>query len=44
MIVSGMIVFGDRPPGATLLGAGLVVACGLFLVLHERGGRALRAE
>jgi len=39
MIVSGMIVFGDRPPGATLLGAGLVVACGLFLVLHERRGR-----
>jgi hypothetical protein len=24
MIVSGMLVFGDRPPGATLLGAGLV--------------------
>ena len=44
MIVSGMIVFGDRPPAATLLGAGLVVACGLFLVLHERRGRARRAE
>jgi drug/metabolite transporter (DMT)-like permease len=44
MIVSGMIVFGDHPPGATLVGAGLVVACGLFLVLHERRGRASRAE
>jgi drug/metabolite transporter (DMT)-like permease len=39
MIVSGVLVFGDRPPGATLLGAGLVVACGLFLVMHERRGR-----
>jgi drug/metabolite transporter (DMT)-like permease len=39
MIVSGMLVFGDRPPGATLLGAGLVVACGLFLVMYERRGR-----
>ena len=44
MIVSGMIVFGDRPPGATLVGARLVVACGLFLVLHERRGRARCAE
>jgi drug/metabolite transporter (DMT)-like permease len=44
MIVAGVVVFGDRPPGATLLGAGLVVACGLFLVLHERRGRARRAE
>jgi drug/metabolite transporter (DMT)-like permease len=39
MIVSGVLVFGDRPPGATLLGAGLVVACGLFLVMYERQGR-----
>ena len=40
MIVSGALVFGDIPPAATLIGAGLVVACGLFLVLHERhGGR-----
>jgi drug/metabolite transporter (DMT)-like permease len=39
MIVSGLLVFGDRPPGATLLGAGLVVACGLFLVMYERRGR-----
>ena len=36
MIASGAIVFGDRPPPTTLVGAGLVVACGLFLVLHER--------
>jgi drug/metabolite transporter (DMT)-like permease len=37
MIVSGALVFGDRPPAATLIGAGLVVACGLFLVIRERG-------
>ena len=36
MIMSGLLVFGDVPPLATLLGASLVVACGLFLVLHER--------
>jgi drug/metabolite transporter (DMT)-like permease len=39
MIVSGALVFGDTPPATTLIGAGLVVACGLFLVLQERGGR-----
>jgi drug/metabolite transporter (DMT)-like permease len=39
MSVSGLIVFGDRPPAATVLGAGLVVACGLFLVMYERRGR-----
>jgi drug/metabolite transporter (DMT)-like permease len=38
MIVTGLLVFGDRPPAATLFGAGLVVACGLFLILRERGG------
>lgn len=38
MIVSGFLVFGDVPPLATLVGAGVVVACGLFLLLHERRG------
>jgi len=38
MIVSGALVFGDAPPPATLIGAGLVAACGLFLALHERRG------
>jgi drug/metabolite transporter (DMT)-like permease len=38
MIITGYLVFGDRPPTATLLGAGLVVACGLFLINHERRG------
>ena len=36
MIFSGWFVFGDVPPVATLFGAGLVVACGLFLILYER--------
>jgi drug/metabolite transporter (DMT)-like permease len=39
MIVSGLIVFGDVPPVATLIGAGLVVACGAWLALRERAGR-----
>ena len=42
MIVAGELVFCDPPPAATLIGAGIVVPCGLFLALHERcgGGRA----
>lgn len=36
MIVTGNLVFGDRPPLPTLLGAALVVACGLFLMLREK--------
>jgi drug/metabolite transporter (DMT)-like permease len=39
MIVSGVLVFGDWPPAATLGGAALVVACGAYLALRERGGR-----
>ena len=39
MIVSGLIVFGDRPPVATLAGAGLVVGCGWFLIAFERRDR-----
>jgi drug/metabolite transporter (DMT)-like permease len=38
MIVTGYLVFGDRPPTATLIGAGLAAACGLFLILRERRG------
>ncbi len=39
MIVSGVLVFGDWPAPATLLGAALVVACGAYLALRERRGR-----
>jgi len=41
MIVAGALFFGDRPPAATLLGAGLVVGCGWFLVMYERRPRAV---
>jgi len=44
MIILGFLVFGDAPPLATLFGAGLVVACGLFLVLHERSSAARRRK
>jgi drug/metabolite transporter (DMT)-like permease len=36
MIISGLIVFGDWPPSATLIGAAVVVACGAWLALRER--------
>jgi drug/metabolite transporter (DMT)-like permease len=36
MIVSGYLVFGDWPPATTFVGAGLVIACGLFLLFYER--------
>jgi drug/metabolite transporter (DMT)-like permease len=39
MIISGLLVFGDRPSGAVLLGAGIVVGCGLYLIGRERTGR-----
>jgi drug/metabolite transporter (DMT)-like permease len=39
MIVSGLLVFGDWPSGATLVGAAMVVACGAYLALRERRGR-----
>ncbi len=38
MIIIGWLVFGDTPPGATLLGAGIVIACGVFLAWRERRG------
>ena len=38
----GAAVFGERPDAATLAGAGLIVASGLYTVLRERrSGRAL---
>jgi drug/metabolite transporter (DMT)-like permease len=36
MTVAGLIVFGDRPPATTLIGAAIVVACGLYLLWRER--------
>jgi drug/metabolite transporter (DMT)-like permease len=39
MIAAGFLVFGDRPPAATLLGAAIVVGCGIFLALRARRGR-----
>ena len=40
MIIIGWLAFGDTPPGATLFGAGVVIACGVFLAWRERrGGR-----
>ena len=39
MIISGVVVFGDWPAAATLVGAALVVACGAYLALRERRGR-----
>jgi drug/metabolite transporter (DMT)-like permease len=38
MIGSGLVVFGDWPPAATLAGAALVAACGAYLALRERTG------
>jgi drug/metabolite transporter (DMT)-like permease len=39
MILSGLLVFGDRPSGAVLAGAGIVVVCGLYLVWRESAER-----
>jgi drug/metabolite transporter (DMT)-like permease len=36
MIVSGVLVFGDWPSAETLVGAGIVGACGVDLVLRQR--------
>jgi drug/metabolite transporter (DMT)-like permease len=40
MILSGLVIFGDWPPVATLVGAALVVACGAYLALRGRRGAA----
>jgi drug/metabolite transporter (DMT)-like permease len=39
MIISGVVIFGDWPAPATLVGAALVVACGAYLAVKERRGR-----
>jgi drug/metabolite transporter (DMT)-like permease len=39
MIISGVVIFGDWPAPATLVGAALVVACGAYLAVRERRGR-----
>jgi drug/metabolite transporter (DMT)-like permease len=44
MIVSGVLVFGDWPSVATLIGASLVVACGAYLALRERRARGPRNQ
>jgi drug/metabolite transporter (DMT)-like permease len=41
MILSGILVFGDWPAPATLVGASLVVACGAYLAVKERRGRSV---
>jgi drug/metabolite transporter (DMT)-like permease len=43
MIISGILVFGDWPAPATLVGAALVVACGAYLAVKERKGRRVSA-
>ena len=44
MIVSGVVVFGDWPSAATLIGASLVVACGAYLALRERRAQRPRSR
>jgi drug/metabolite transporter (DMT)-like permease len=39
MIISGVVVFGQWPAPATLVGGALVVACGAYLAVKERRGR-----
>jgi drug/metabolite transporter (DMT)-like permease len=36
MVLSGWIVFGDVPDGATLAGAAIVIASGVYLLWRER--------
>ena len=43
MIGSGLVVFGDWPPAATLVGAAIVIGCGAWLALRERSD-VLRAN
>ncbi len=44
MIAAGLIVFGDRPPLTVLIGAAIVVVCGLFLLWREKGVRTPIAD
>jgi drug/metabolite transporter (DMT)-like permease len=43
MILSGILVFGDWPAPATLVGAALVVSCGAYLAVRERVGSRVAA-
>ena len=36
MTLAGLAIFGDKPHTATLIGAAIVVGCGLFLLSRER--------
>jgi drug/metabolite transporter (DMT)-like permease len=36
MTLAGLAIFGDKPHAATLIGAAIVVGCGLFLISRER--------
>jgi len=36
MMVSGYLVFGDVPGWSTLVGAGIVISSGLYLLYRER--------
>jgi drug/metabolite transporter (DMT)-like permease len=42
MTLAGLLVFGDRPRAATLLGAAIVIGCGLFLISRERAAPTRR--
>jgi drug/metabolite transporter (DMT)-like permease len=44
MIASGLLVFGDVPSGSILLGAGVVIGCGLYLIWRERARAPARAS
>jgi drug/metabolite transporter (DMT)-like permease len=36
MTLAGLAIFGDKPHAATLIGAAIVIGCGLFLLSRER--------
>ena len=35
-VMFGIVVFGDVPPPATILGAAIIIAAGLYIFLRER--------
>jgi drug/metabolite transporter (DMT)-like permease len=41
-VIFGIVVFGDVPSTATILGAGIIIAAGLYIFLCE--GRLAREE
>jgi drug/metabolite transporter (DMT)-like permease len=44
MLALGYLFFGDWPDAATLVGAGIVIASGLYLLYRERVGEAERGQ